>query len=82
MAEIAIPMAVLGVMYIISNKEKKEGFANKSLPNVDRPVVNWPSERNNNTREGIDVVPLVYGQRKTCNRPSDLRSYENSRTPS
>jgi hypothetical protein len=50
MAEIAIPMAVLGVMYIISNKEKKEGFANKSLPNVDRPVVNWPSERNNNTR--------------------------------
>jgi len=46
MAEVAIPMAVLGVMYIISNKdkekEKKEAFSNAKLPNTHRPVVNYP----------------------------------------
>ena len=49
MAEVAIPMAVLGVMYIISNKdkekEKKEAFQNQSLPNVKRPVRNYPVDK-------------------------------------
>jgi len=40
MAEIAIPIAVLGVMYIISNKEDKEGFTTNSVTN--RPVKNYP----------------------------------------
>tara|TARA_Y100000592_G_C5465162_1_gene316256 strand:+ start:342 stop:2117 length:1776 start_codon:yes stop_codon:yes gene_type:complete len=48
MAEVAIPMAVLGVMYIISNKdkekEKKEAFSNAKLPNTHRPVVNYPKD--------------------------------------
>ena len=48
MAEVAIPMAVLGVMYIISNKdkeqEKKEAFTN-SLPNTRRPVKNYPVDK-------------------------------------
>ena len=46
MAEVAIPIAVLGVMYIISNKdnekEKKEGFHNKPLPNVRNRTINYP----------------------------------------
>ena len=48
MAEVAIPMAVLGVMYIISNKDKekdkKEAFSNAKLPNTHRPVVNYPKD--------------------------------------
>ena len=44
MAEVAIPIAVLGVMYIISNKdnEKKEGFNNPKLPNPNKPIINFP----------------------------------------
>ena len=46
MAEVAIPMAVLGVMYIISNKDnekkEKEGFHNRPLPNVKVPQINYP----------------------------------------
>jgi len=45
MAEVAIPIAVLGVMYIISNKNNdKEGFENSSLPNVQKRVVNYPKD--------------------------------------
>jgi hypothetical protein len=48
MAEVAIPIAVLGVMYIISNKDneekKKEGFHNRPLPNVRPTPVNYPVE--------------------------------------
>ena len=46
MVEVAIPIAVLGVMYIISNKdnekEKKEAFHNKPLPNVKNKIINYP----------------------------------------
>ena len=46
MAEVAIPMAVLGVMYIISNKdneiEKKEAFTNNT-PTQPR-VINYPKD--------------------------------------
>ena len=47
MAEVAIPIAVLGVMYIISNKdnekEKKEAFTNNTL--VQNRVVNYPKDK-------------------------------------
>ena len=46
MAEVAIPIAVLGVMYIISNKdnekEKKEAFTNNTL--AQNRVVNYPKD--------------------------------------
>ena len=44
MAEVAIPIAVLGAMYIISNKnDKKENYSNikNSLPNTKRIVKNF-----------------------------------------
>ena len=47
MAEVAIPLARLGIMYIISNKEdnKKEGFhTNQRLPNTKLPVRNFPKD--------------------------------------
>ena len=48
MAEVAIPMAALGIMYILSNQSKEpepitEGFDN-SLPNVKRMPNNYPIE--------------------------------------
>lgn len=51
MAEIAIPLAALGVMYIVSNQKNKkdnlkEVFSNmhkrNNLPNVNKPVKNYP----------------------------------------
>ena len=48
MAEVAIPIAVLGAMYIISNKNdnKKENYTNigKSLPNTKPIVKNFPKK--------------------------------------
>ena len=46
MAEVAIPLAALGIMYIISNKEdnKKEGFHTNQLPNTKLPVRNFPKD--------------------------------------
>ena len=49
MAEVAIPIAVLGAMYIISNKNdnKKENYSNinNSLPNTNRIVKNFPKKK-------------------------------------
>ena len=48
MAEVAIPIAVLGVMYIISNKtNKKEGFTNSSTSklNVAPTIRNYPEDK-------------------------------------
>ena len=51
MAELAIPLAALGVMYIVSNQKNKknnlkEVFSNmhkrNTLPNVNKPVKNYP----------------------------------------
>ena len=51
MAEIAIPLAALGVMYIVSNQKNKkdnlkEVFSNmhkrQNLPNTNKPVKNFP----------------------------------------
>ena len=48
MAEIAIPIAVLGAMYIISNKKdnkKVEGFSGQqNLPNVQKIPINYPKD--------------------------------------
>jgi len=49
MAEVAIPIAMLGVMYIISNKNdnnnKKEGFRQQNLPNTKKIVANYPTDK-------------------------------------
>ena len=52
MAEIAIPMAALGIMYILSNEKKDEGFSgifssnanNEVLVNTNVPPRNYPVE--------------------------------------
>ena len=48
MAEVAIPIAVLGVMYIISNKKDNktvEGFSGQQqLPNVQKIPINYPKD--------------------------------------
>ena len=52
MAEIAIPMAALGIMYILSNEKKDEGFSGISsseanregLVNTNIPPKNYPVE--------------------------------------
>ena len=73
MAEIAIPLAVLGAMYIISNKNEKikpnnskilKNFKNNTLPNVKKPVVNYPVEKKDdllnetNVRLTLDIKIL------------------------
>ncbi len=58
MAEVAIPIAVLGAMYIISNKKKlqKEGFQNKENKLVTRePVINYPVEKRNDLLNNSNV---------------------------
>jgi len=49
MAEIAIPIVALGAMYIISNKKEKkknpvESFTQRSLPNTNPIVKNFPKD--------------------------------------
>ena len=50
MAEVAIPIAVLGAMYIISNKKEKkknpvETFTQRqSLPNTQPIIQNYPKD--------------------------------------
>ena len=62
MAEIAIPLAALGVMYIVSNQKNKknnlkEVFSNmhkrNSLPNVDKPVKNYPVLDRNELEDNV-----------------------------
>jgi hypothetical protein len=47
MAELAIPLIVLGGLYVISNQDKKEQFENRdttnSLPNTTIPPINYPT---------------------------------------
>jgi hypothetical protein len=59
MAEIAIPIAALGVMYILSNKDKNktvETFETSrstpsKIPNTSTPVVNYPIETYNELKD-------------------------------
>ena len=53
MAEIAIPVAVLGAMYIISNNNKKEGFQNKLK--TQETVENYPVEKKNDLLNNTNV---------------------------
>ena len=58
MAEIAIPIAVLGAMYIISNKKKlqKEGFKiNENKLVTQEPVINYPIEKRNDLLNNSNV---------------------------
>ena len=71
MAEIAIPIAALGVMYILSNKDKKktvESFETSrttpsKIPNTTIPVVNYPIE----TYDELKDNPSHY------NEPNNLK---------
>ena len=59
MAEVAIPIAVLGAMYIISNKNdnKKENYSNikLSLPNSRQIVKNFPKKNHDDLLNQTNV---------------------------
>ena len=56
MAEIAIPIAVLGGMYIISNKNnRKETFKSQINNYVKPPIVNYPKELRNDLLNETNV---------------------------
>ena len=56
MAEIAIPIAVLGGMYIISNKNnKKENFKSQINNYVKPPIINYPKEVRNDLLNETNV---------------------------
>ena len=63
MAEIAVPLAALGVMYIMSNKNEpkpyKEGFTQNSLPNLKKIVKNYPTQSNEDlvNRTNVQTYP-------------------------
>merc|ERR1711968_423666 len=69
MTEIAIPVAALGLMYILSNKKKNiESFETSrktynKLPNTQVPVVNYPVE----TYSELKEHPSRY------NKPNNLK---------
>ena len=79
MAEIAIPMAALGAMYILSNKNKekkaKEQFlANRNnLPNTNTPVSNFPVE---DFEENRNVVNKYSGAQNTNDNYYNPGNYE------
>ena len=57
MAEVAIPIAVLGAMYIISNKkkEKKESFKNNNKLVSQETILNYPVEKKNDLLNNSNV---------------------------
>ena len=56
MAEIAIPIAVLGGMYIISNKNnKKENFKSQINNYIKPPIINYPKEVRNDLLNETNV---------------------------
>merc|ERR1711871_3250 len=71
MTEIAIPVAALGLMYILSNKDKKKNIESfetsrktyNKLPNTQVPVVNYPVE----TYSELKEHPSGY------NKPNNLK---------
>ena len=78
MAEIAIPMAALGIMYILSNEKKDEGFSGISssdanregLENTNIPPKNYPIEM----KEGRDdryTNQKYSGLNKNTNKTSE-----------
>ena len=86
MAEIAIPLAVLGAMYIISNKNEKikpnnskilENFKNNTLPNVKKPVVNYPVEKKDDLLNETNVQTYS-GYKNTTDNLYQVSGYEKA----
>mgnify|MGYP001357862731 CR=1 FL=1 len=84
MAEIAIPMAALGIMYILSNEKKDEGFSGISsseanregLVNTNIPPKNYPVE----IKEGRDdryTNQKYSGLNKNTNKTSESAEVRN-----
>jgi hypothetical protein len=95
MAEIAIPMAALGIMYILSNdKKKEEGFSgitssnvnNDGLVNTKVPPENYPVE-NKEGRDDRYTNQIYSGLNKNTNKlemtaevKSETENYHNKYT--
>jgi hypothetical protein len=86
MAEIAIPLAVLGAMYIISNKNEKikpnnskilENFKNNTLPNIQKPVVNYPVEKKDDLLNETNVQTYS-GYKNTTDNLYQVSGYEKA----
>ena len=86
MAEIAIPLAVLGAMYIISNKNEKikpnnskilENFKNNTLPNIKKPVVNYPVEKKDDLLNETNVQTYS-GYKNTTDNLYQVSGYEKA----
>jgi len=73
MAEVAIPIAVLGAMYIISNKKENkknpvETFAQRqSLPNTQSIVQNYPKDNNKDILNETNVQTYIGTKNSTEN---------------
>ena len=80
MAQLAIPMAALGAMYILSNKNKekkaKEQFTanRRNLPNTNVPVTNFPKE---DFEENRNVVNRYSGAKNTTDNYYNPGNYES-----
>ena len=94
MAEIAIPMAALGIMYILSNEKKDEGFSgifssnanNDGLVNTNIPPRNYPVE-NKEGRNDKYANQKYSGLNKNTNKTnqsaevrSETEDYNNTYT--
>tara|TARA_B100001287_G_scaffold118573_1_gene99812 strand:- start:682 stop:2481 length:1800 start_codon:yes stop_codon:yes gene_type:complete len=87
MAEVAIPIAVLGAMYIISNKNdnKKENYSNikYSLPNTKKIVKNFPKKTYDDLLNQTNVQ--TYSGYKNANeeyyKPTGYRKALNQKRP-
>ncbi len=87
MAEIAIPLAVLGAMYIISNKNEKvkpanskniiENFKNNTLPNLKKPVVNYPIEKKDDLLNQTNVQTYS-GYKNNTDNLYQISGYEKA----
>ena len=84
MAEVAIPIAVLGAMYIISNKnDKKENYSNinHSLPNSRQIVKNFPKKNHDDLLNQTNVQ--TYSGYKNANealyQPTGYKNKSSSR---
>lgn len=82
MAEIAVPLAALGIMYIVSNQKKKkdnlkEVFSNmhkkQSLPNTNKPVKNYPVLDRKELEDNVQDYP---GKKNTADNYYNPGNYE------
>lgn len=90
MAEIAVPLAALGVMYIMSNKNEpkpyKEEFTSQRLPNLKQRIKNYPAEKsedilnktNVQTYQGYKNTADEYYKPENYNLPEHKNQTYNS----